>query len=134
VHVLQDEEARHQPRRQTGLARARLAHRAEAPVEEAPIDLPGQPHQRMAHVDDLIERRTQQILLAIIPWPGHRAPPAEPGLQRITIRLKPESQIARNRCRARAFLRNRLFNPATLTVSISGISVLHGRLSAVQEC
>jgi hypothetical protein len=73
--MLQDEEARHQPRREPGLAWTRLAHRAEAPVEEAPIDLPSQPHQRMAHVDDLIERRTQQILLAIIPWSGHRVFP-----------------------------------------------------------
>ena len=40
VHVLQDEEPRHQPRRQPGLTRTRLAHRAKAPIEELPIDLP----------------------------------------------------------------------------------------------
>jgi len=74
VHVLEDEEARHQPGRQAGLTRARLAHRAKAPVEKLPVDPFGQPHQRMTHVDDLIERRTKQVLLAIVARSCHRAP------------------------------------------------------------
>ncbi len=32
----------------------------------------GQPHQRMTHVDDLIERRTKQVLLAIVARSCHR--------------------------------------------------------------
>jgi hypothetical protein len=57
VRVLQDEEPGDQPCRQAGLARSRLANRAEATIEEAPIDLLRQPRQRMAQVDDLIQRR-----------------------------------------------------------------------------
>jgi hypothetical protein len=53
--VLQDEEARHQACRQRRLASTRRAHRAEAPVEELPVDLLRQKHQRMLQVDDLMD-------------------------------------------------------------------------------
>jgi peptidoglycan/xylan/chitin deacetylase (PgdA/CDA1 family) len=33
-----------------------------------------QPHLRMAEVDDVLQRRPQQILLTIVPWLCHRAP------------------------------------------------------------
>ncbi len=39
VHVLQDEEPGHQPRRRRWLARPFVTHRAETPVDDAPIDL-----------------------------------------------------------------------------------------------
>ena len=59
VHVLQDEEPGHQPRRQGRLARPGVIYRAEAPAEKSPIDLLRQPHQRVPHVDDLIQRRPE---------------------------------------------------------------------------
>lgn len=74
VHVLEDEEPGHQPRRQARLARSGRAYRAKAPVEKVPVDPLGQPHQRMAHVDDLIARRTEQIFLAIVARSCHCAP------------------------------------------------------------
>jgi len=92
VHVLQDEEAGHQPRRQAGLAGSRLAHRAEATIEKAPIDLTRQAHQRMPHVDDLIERRPQQVLLAIVSRSSHLTPPRPP-----PVRKGIESRTAKNR-------------------------------------
>jgi len=72
--VLQDEEARDQPRRQARLAGARHAHRAEAAIEKVPVDLARQPHQRMAHVDDLIEGRAQQVFLTLVSRSTHRFP------------------------------------------------------------
>jgi hypothetical protein len=75
VHVLQDEEPRDQPRRQAGLARTGGAHRAEPSIEELPIDLPRQPHQWMAKIDDLFQRRPQKVLLPVIPRSRHRASP-----------------------------------------------------------
>jgi hypothetical protein len=56
-HTLQDEQPRHQPGRQAGLARTQRADAGKAPIEKTPIDLAGQPHQRMAQVNDLFQRR-----------------------------------------------------------------------------
>src|SRR5262249_48984253 len=50
-------------------------HRAEASRQKVPIDLPRQPHQRMAKVDDLLERRAKQGVLAIVARLAHRSPP-----------------------------------------------------------
>src|SRR5262249_17991126 len=42
--------------------------------QKVPIDLPRQPHQRMAKVDDLLERRAEKGVLAIVARLGHRSP------------------------------------------------------------
>jgi len=75
VHVLQDEQPRHQPGRQRRLPRSGRAHAGKPLVEKPPIDLARQPHQRMAQIDDRFQRRPQQILLTIVPWLRHRVPP-----------------------------------------------------------
>jgi hypothetical protein len=54
VHMLEDQKARHQPARQGWLTGPGAAHRAETPVDEAPVDLLGQTHQGMAQVHNLI--------------------------------------------------------------------------------
>jgi len=74
VHVLQDEQPGHQPGRQRRLSRPGRAYAGKPAVEKAPVDLTRQPHQRMAEVDDLLQRRPQQILLTIVPWLCHRVP------------------------------------------------------------
>jgi len=74
VHVLQDEQPCDQARRQRWLARTWRADAGKPAVEKPPIDLARQPHQRMAEVDDVLQRRPQQILLTIVPWLCHRAP------------------------------------------------------------
>jgi hypothetical protein len=38
------------------------------------MDLARQPYQRMTEVDDRLKRRSQQILLTIVPWLCHRVP------------------------------------------------------------
>ena len=74
VHVLEDEQAGDKPRRQSRLPRTGLANRTKAVIQKLPVDQRRQPHQRVAHIDDLIKRRKQQVFLAIIPRFAHRRP------------------------------------------------------------
>ena len=55
MHVLENEETGEEPHRQRRLSVSSRVDLAEAPVEETPVDLGGQPRQRMAHGDDLIQ-------------------------------------------------------------------------------
>ena len=74
VHVLQDE----QTPPPAASAAAAAPHPPRTPRQTArrgtPNRSPGQPHQRMAEVDDRLQRRPQQILLTIVPRLRHRAP------------------------------------------------------------
>src|SRR6185437_15609245 len=76
------------------MAGAVMIGRAERRLEEAPIHLAGQRHQRMAHVDDLIEPRAQKIALTCV-TPLFGMHPILPGKsradQRITYRICKES-------------------------------------------
>src|SRR5215467_7097311 len=96
VHVLEDQQPGHQPRRQRRLPGSHPTHRAEASRQKVPIDLPRQPHQRMAKVDDLLEKRVKQVVLAIVARLAHRFPPtANLAVEGITNRPNRESQTAR---------------------------------------
>src|ERR1700730_6120912 len=64
IGVLEDGKPRHQSCRQWWPARLVLIDSAELPFEECPVDRPRQLHQRVAHVDDLIEPRAQDVRLA----------------------------------------------------------------------
>jgi hypothetical protein len=100
VCVLEDRKPRHQPRRQRRLAWAILVNRAESLFQKSPVDGPRQLHQRVIHVDDLIEPRTKQILLAALPplpWP-HQNPPLITLSSReswLQIRGNPQHEFAR---------------------------------------
>src|SRR5262249_55336764 len=65
----------HRPRRHGRRPGPTPTHGAEAPRQKVPIDLPRQPHQRMAKVDDLLEKRAKQVVLAIVARLAHRSPP-----------------------------------------------------------
>src|SRR3954462_99339 len=74
VGVLEDRQPRHQSCRQRWLAGAVRVDRSELLFQKAPVDRSRQLRQRMLHIDDLVEPRTKQILLAALPtlpWP-HR--------------------------------------------------------------
>jgi len=73
--MLQNEQAGDKPRRQARLPC--LAHRTKAIVQDVPVDQRRQPHQRVTQVDDLIQRRKQQVFLAIIPRSAHRLPQSD---------------------------------------------------------
>ena len=55
ISVLEDRQARHQPRRQRRLARLVGVDCTERPLQKMPIDRPRQLHQRVVHIDDLIK-------------------------------------------------------------------------------
>jgi hypothetical protein len=105
VHVLENEQSGHQPRRQWWLPRPDPTDRTEAPGQERPINLCRQTHQRMAKVDDLIKRWAKQIVLTIVARLAHGFPPTANLLSKgITKRLNPESQNARKSRPAPGFL------------------------------
>src|SRR5262249_21745057 len=105
VHMLENEQPGYQPRRQRRLARSHPTHRAEASRQKVPIDLPRQPHQRMAKGDERPERRAKQVVLAIVARLAHRSPPtANLAVEGITDRPNQESQTARKPTRIPGFL------------------------------
>jgi hypothetical protein len=55
ISVLEDRQARHQPRRQRRLARLVGVDCTERLLQKMPIDRPRQLHQRVVHIDDLIK-------------------------------------------------------------------------------
>jgi hypothetical protein len=133
VHVLQDQQPAHQPGRQRRLTRSGRAHAGKPLVEKPPIDRPRQPHQRMAEIDDLLQRWPQQILLTIVPWLRHRAP------QTPMTPEPTESQIAQNRnpkspenpLQTHRFPQNRLLRPRRYPNPLSRLDILHGGLLSV---
>ena len=66
MHVLENEETGEEPHRQRRLSVSSRVDLAEAPVEETPVDLPGQPHQRIANVDDRFQGRPEKVRLPIV--------------------------------------------------------------------
>ncbi len=67
VGMLENREPRHQPRPQRWPPGAVGIHRTELLFQAPPVDRPRQLHQRVIHVDDLVEPRAKQILLAAFP-------------------------------------------------------------------
>src|SRR5262249_53037234 len=88
VAVLEDRQPRHQPRRQRRLAWLVAVDRTESLSQKTPVDRPCQLHQRVVHVDDLIQPCAEQILPAALPplaW-SHRKPLAPSARQYWSVR------------------------------------------------
>src|SRR5258706_782913 len=66
VHMFEDEQPGHQPCWQWRLPRPYATYRAEALRQKIPINLRREPHQRMAKIDDLLQRPAKQIVLAVV--------------------------------------------------------------------
>jgi hypothetical protein len=84
----------------------------------------------MAQIDDLFQRRPQQILLTIVSWFRHRVPPAlmtHYPIAQIAQNGNPISQ--ENRLLLRRFLQDRLLNPPPFASHLNGPAILHGRRS-----
>ena len=75
VHVLEDQQPRHQPRRQRRLPWPDATDRTEASGQELPVNLRRQADQRMAKIDDFLQRRAKQIVLTIVARLAHGFPP-----------------------------------------------------------
>src|SRR5258706_10113857 len=66
VHMFEDEQPGHQPCWQWRLPRPYATYRAEGVRQKIPINLRREPHQRMAKIDYLLQRRAKQIVLAVV--------------------------------------------------------------------
>src|SRR5579862_4742554 len=65
VSVLEDRQPRHQPRRRQGWAAGTVGvDRPKLAFQEPPVDRTRQLHQRVPHIDDLVQPRTEQIMFA----------------------------------------------------------------------
>ena len=123
----------HQPGRQRRLPWPDSTHRTEAPRQEVPINLRREPHQRMAKVDDLLQRWTEQIILTIVARLAHGFPRQRisPSKQTRTAKIRnPKTQEFRHP--HPAFLQNRLLAQVKSPRSINRFRILHGRLINVR--
>src|SRR5215212_3873335 len=67
MHVLEDRQARHQPRRQRRASEGVRIDHPEPLLEEAPVDRSRELHHRMSEVDNLVEPRPEEIALPRLP-------------------------------------------------------------------
>jgi hypothetical protein len=82
----------------------------------------------MAKVDNLLERRAKQVVLAIVARLAHRSPPtANLVVEGITDRPNRESQTARKPHARPAFLQNRLLAQVKSSRPINRFLILHRR-------
>src|SRR6267154_3237246 len=99
IAVLENRQPRHQPGRQRRPAGAIGIYRTELLLQKPPVDRPRQLRQRVLHVDDLIEPRTKQILLAAsppLPWSHRSLHQSHDGREsRLEIRGNPPPHFAR---------------------------------------
>src|SRR5258707_9272301 len=97
VHMFEDEQPGHQPCWQWRLPRPYATYRAEALRQKIPINLRREPHQRMAKIDDLLQRRAKQIVLAGVAAPAQCSSlAANIPIKGIIRPAPPKSQNARN--------------------------------------
>src|SRR5262245_38323025 len=105
VRMLEDEQPGDQPRRQRRLPRPHATDRAEASRHKVPIDLPGEYNQRMAGIDELLQRQLKQVVLTIVARLAHGLPStANLAVEGIMSSQSRESQNARKPTPAPGFL------------------------------
>ena len=130
MHVLEDREPRHQPRRQRRMAGLVGIDRAEPLLEKAPVDRAAELRQRVVHVDDLVEPRLEEIILPAVP--------PLLGPHRITLRQADGETESRSNdpinCKksSRQTLLSRKRNDLPIRVNASKIrrvQILHGQLA-----
>ena len=106
------------------------------PTRHTELKRPRQPHQRMAKVDDLLERRAKQVALAIVARLAHRSPRQRisPSKESRTAQIgNPKPQ--ENPHAHPAFLQTRLPAQVKSSRSINRFRILHGRLhSTPHKC
>ena len=132
--VLEDRQPRHQARRQRRLTRPIAVDRAELLLQKLPVDLPPQPCKGVVHSDDLIEPRLETIVLpaiALVPRP-HRESPVSSATRRRESRRFNQRKLQENEGRWPENLQNRLLENGLKSRAVSGLGILHGRLSLTQ--
>src|SRR5258708_16703153 len=71
VHCSEDDQPVPPPFWQWWLPRPSATSRAEALPQKIQMNLRREPHQRMAKIDDLLQRRAKQIVLAVVARLAH---------------------------------------------------------------
>jgi hypothetical protein len=129
VHVLEDRQARHQPRRQRRMAGLVRIDRAELLFQKAPIDRTGELGQRMAQVDDLVEAGAKEVVLTAVPalFRPHRQSPESPLATRES-RLSGRFNLQDCRPQRRSNRQNRLLADRPNAPQSAPLRILHGRL------
>src|SRR5438132_14394523 len=86
----------------------------------------------MAEIDDVLQRRPQQVLLTIVPWLRHRVPHADDPPPNRTNRRNRESQIAGKPLLNPPLLADSLTQARRSAALLNSLAVLHGRLDTAQ--
>jgi hypothetical protein len=126
--LLEDEQSGHQPRRQRWLPWPDATDRTEAAGQELPVNFRRQTHQRMAKVDDLLQRWAKQIVLTIVARLAHGSPPTAnlPSKESQSAEIRnPKTQ--ENRDPPPAFLQNRILAQVKSLRCFNRFRILHGR-------
>jgi hypothetical protein len=130
----QNREPRHQPGRQRRPAGAIGVHRAELLFQKPPVDRPRQLRQHVIHVDDLVEPRTKQILLAAfptLPWPHRPLRSSRRAAENHGLRFKgiANFNLQENRRRCPSFRQIQLQEFPQFLLLINRFRIVHGRLA-----
>jgi hypothetical protein len=129
MHVLEDGQAGHQPRRQRRASRTVRVDRPTPLLEKAPVDRPYELHERVIKVDDLVEPGSEEITLPRLPtlhWP-HESPRRR--LEE-TRESRPERRInlQESQSTTRQNRQSRILPVSRSSRQIKALGVLHGRL------
>src|SRR5215204_5957976 len=129
MHVLEDGQAGHQPRRQRRASRTVRVDRPTPLLEKAPVDRPYELHERVIKVDDLVEPGSEEITLPRLPtlhWP-HESPRRR--LEE-TRESRPERRInlQESQSTTRQNRQARILPVSRSSRKIKALGVLHGRL------
>ena len=132
VGVLENREPRHQPGRQRRPAGAVGVNRPELLFQKSPVDRPRQLHQRVVHVDDLVEPRAKQILLAAFPpfpWPHRTLPQSPLRVENHGFRFEgiPNPNLQENRCPTINFRQIQSQQFLQFLLPVKRFRIFHGR-------
>jgi len=134
MHVFEDEQPGHQPRWQRRLPWTDATDRTEALRQKIPINLRREPHQRVAKVDNRLQRRPKQIVLTIVARLAQDFPPtANPQSKESQNTKIRYPKMQENRDPAPAFLQNRILVRIKSQRSINDFRILHGRLALLWQ-
>src|SRR5271156_5762467 len=129
VHMLEDRQPRHEPRRQGRMPWLVRVCRPEPLLQKTPVDRPRQLRQRMIQTDYGREPRLEQIALpagSSLPWPHritlHRADGGRES------RPKPPFNLQEIKLIDHTFLQKQILADLRKRPEIKRIGILHGRL------
>jgi hypothetical protein len=135
VQVLEDRQARHQPRRQGRLTGTVAVDRPAALFEKAPVDRPRQLRERMGQVHDLVEPRPEEVVLArLAPLSGSHHSPHRSLDQSMESRPSASINLPESPSTAHAIRQTRILANQEISNPLRPLAILHGRLRTDRPC